>query len=89
MNCYDFAPEDAIIRHAHIVWQVDFTKHIIVGSVRLTFEKVKDTVDKVVSKIYSYEACSLYFLLRSCNHILRYYKSPNYYLMYMSSGLGC
>lgn len=47
--CFYFAPEDAVIRHAHIVWQVNFSKHTLAGSVKLTFEKVKDTVDKVVS----------------------------------------
>jgi hypothetical protein len=43
--------EDVIIRHAHIVWQVDFKKQTLAGSVKLTFEKAKDQVDKAVSEI--------------------------------------
>ncbi|KAF4518317.1 hypothetical protein B566_EDAN009105 [Ephemera danica] len=40
-------PEEAVIRHAHIDWRVNFERQVISGSVTLTVEKVQDSAEKL------------------------------------------
>ncbi|XP_059477782.1 leukotriene A-4 hydrolase-like [Neocloeon triangulifer] len=64
--------EDVVVRHAHISWLVDFKKQTLAGSVRLTLEKVIDTVNKVVLDIKDIDVTKVTF----DGEILEFVKGP-------------